>query len=48
MKRFHRGRNGIELLPENPDFQPIVVPPDCEDFSIEGIAVGLVRQHMLF
>lgn len=47
VKRFHRSRHGIELLPENPDFEPIVVPPDREDFSIEGIAVGLVRQHML-
>ena len=47
VKRFHRARHGIELLPENPDFQPIVVGPEREDFSIEGIAVGLVRQHML-
>ncbi|MEK8045837.1 transcriptional repressor LexA [Ideonella margarita] len=48
VKRFQRGRDGIELLPENPDFQPIVVSPDIEDFSIEGIAVGLVRQNLLF
>ncbi|KAB0583514.1 transcriptional repressor LexA [Ideonella dechloratans] len=47
VKRFHRGRHGIELLPENPDFQPIVVSPEVEDFQIEGIAVGLVRQNML-
>jgi repressor LexA len=47
VKRLHRSRSGIELLPENPDFQPIVVPNDTEDFFIEGIAVGLVRQHML-
>lgn len=47
VKRLHRGRSGIELLPENPDFQPIVVPNGSEDFSIEGLAVGLVRQHML-
>jgi repressor LexA len=47
VKRFHRGRHGVELLPENPDFQPIIVGPEREDFSIEGIAVGLVRQHML-
>lgn len=48
VKRFHRARSGIELLPENPDFQPIVVPPDTTDFFIEGIAVGLLRQNMLF
>ena len=47
VKRLHRNRNGIELLPENPEFQPILVPNGTEDFSIEGIAVGLVRQHML-
>ena len=27
VKRLKRGRHGIELLPENPDFQPIVVGP---------------------
>jgi len=48
VKRFQRTRHGIELLPENPDFQPIIVPPEREDFTIEGVAVGLVRQHMLF
>lgn len=48
VKRFRRTRTGIELLPENPEFQPIVVPLGDEEFSIEGIAVGLVRQHMLF
>ena len=47
VKRFKRSPDGIQLLPENPDFQPIVVGPEREDFSIEGIAVGLVRQHML-
>lgn len=48
VKRFRRTRSTIELLPENADFEPIVVPFGDEDFSIEGIAVGLVRQHMLF
>ena len=35
----------IELLPENPAFEPIIVPPGSEDFCIEGIGVGLIRQH---
>lgn len=48
VKRLQRTRHGIELLPENPDFQPIVVPTATEDFYIEGIAVGLLRQNMLF
>ena len=48
VKRFHRSRTGIELLPENTDFHPIHVPSGTEDFCIEGVAVGLVRQNMLF
>jgi repressor LexA len=48
VKRFQRGRHGIELLPENPDFKPILVPEGHPDFSIEGIAVGLVRQSLSF
>ncbi len=27
VKRFKRGRHGIELIPENPDFETIVVSP---------------------
>ena len=47
VKRFRRGRNGIELIPENPDFQTIVVPVGDVDFEIEGLAVGLIRNNML-
>lgn len=47
VKRLHKTRYGIELLPENPDFQPIVIPPDSEDFELEGLAVGLIRNNML-
>jgi repressor LexA len=47
VKRFHLsksgGRSQIELLPENPDFEPIIVRPDAEGFAIEGLAVGLIR-----
>lgn len=42
VKRFSRSGKRIELLPENPDFAPIIVGPD-DDFSLEGIAVGLIR-----
>jgi repressor LexA len=48
VKRLRRTRNTIELLPENPEFEPIIVPLGEVEFHIEGIAVGLVRQHMLF
>jgi repressor LexA len=47
VKRFRRqaGNGGmIELLPENPDFQPIVVDAHSEDFALEGIGIGLIRK----
>lgn len=47
VKRLRRSRNGIELLPENPDFDIIHVRPDQEDFQIEGLAVGLIRNTLL-
>jgi repressor LexA len=48
VKRLHRTRTTIELLPENPDFEPIIIAPGQCEFAIEGVAVGLVRQHMVF
>jgi repressor LexA len=36
-----------QLLPENPDFEPIIVNQTTNDFSIEGLAVGLIRPHGL-
>ena len=42
VKRLSRSGRRIELLPENPDFKPIIVGPE-DDFSLEGIAVGLIR-----
>jgi repressor LexA len=42
VKRFHRGKDRIRLLPRNPDYAPIVVAPDA-DFAIEGLYCGLVR-----
>ena len=47
VKRFRHTRTTIELLPENPDFQPIIVPFGDVDFELEGIAVGLVRNNMM-
>lgn len=42
VKRLQRTVTQIELLPENPDFKPIVIQPG-QDFSLEGIALGLIR-----
>ena len=47
VKRFRRGRHGIELIPENPDFETIVVSPDETQFELEGLAVGLIRNNMM-
>jgi repressor LexA len=44
--RFMRNKNIIELHPENPDYQTIVVEPG-EPFEIEGLAVGLIRNTMM-
>jgi repressor LexA len=46
VKRFKRNNNVIELHPENPDYQIIVVAPG-ESFEIEGLAVGLIRNTMM-
>lgn len=46
VKRFMRHKNVVELHPENPDYQTIVVEPG-DPFEIEGLAVGLIRNTML-
>jgi len=43
VKRYRRQGGLVRLLPENPDFQAIVVDPKREAFAIEGIAVGVIR-----
>ncbi len=43
VKRYRKTADRIELLPENPDFKVIEVHPGQENFSIEGLAVGLIR-----
>ena len=43
VKRIQRNRNTVELIAENPDFQPIIVDLKREPLEIEGIAVGVIR-----
>lgn len=43
VKRFKRDGKKIVLLPENPDFEPIVVDPSQDFLAIEGLAVGVIR-----
>lgn len=46
VKRFRRNKNVIELHPENPDYNTIIVNPG-DSFEIEGLAVGLIRNTMM-
>ncbi len=43
VKRLRRRGASIELLPENPEYAPIIVDARSEDFALEGIGVGLLR-----
>lgn len=43
VKRFQQRGNTVRLLPENPDFEPIVVDLTRQELVIEGIAVGVIR-----
>ena len=47
VKTFSRRGPVVELLPANPDFEPIVVDTRIEPLVIEGRAVGLIRNGAL-
>jgi len=36
----------VKLLPENPDYKPIVVDLRQTEFAIEGVSVGVIRQRL--
>jgi repressor LexA len=46
VKRLQRGRSKykLSLLPENPDYSPIEIDLRKDDFTIEGISVGVIRR----
>ncbi|GMG88164.1 transcriptional repressor LexA [Biformimicrobium ophioploci] len=46
VKRFQRkgGQAEVQLFPENEDFEVIKVDLREQDFAIEGLAVGVIRQ----
>jgi repressor LexA len=43
VKRLKRHGNIVELLPENSEFSPIIVDLRQQELSIEGLAVGVIR-----
>ncbi|MDP3583834.1 MAG: transcriptional repressor LexA [Thiobacillus sp.] len=43
VKRFQQRGHTVRLLPENPEFEPIVVDLKRQELVIEGIAVGVIR-----
>lgn len=45
VKRYEKQRNQVLLHPENDDYQPIQVDLQEQDFTIEGLYVGVVRRH---
>jgi repressor LexA len=43
VKRFRRQGNQVLLVPENPDFETILVDLKRDFFAIEGLGVGIIR-----
>ncbi|CUU25432.1 repressor LexA [Duffyella gerundensis] len=43
VKRLKKQGNTVQLLPENNDFQPIVIDLREQTLTIEGLAVGVIR-----
>lgn len=46
VKRYERTGKSVTLYPENEDFEPIQVKLDQDDFSIEGLYVGVIRRSL--
>ena len=43
VKRFKQQGNRVELIAEIPEFEPIIVDLRQQNFTIEGLAVGVIR-----
>ncbi len=46
VKRFRRRGNKVRLMPENPSFEPIEIDLREQALSIEGLAVGVIRNEV--
>lgn len=47
VKRFFKKGHVVQLMAENPDFEPIEVDLREDSFDIEGLAVGVIRAGTL-
>lgn len=47
VKRYKKLRNKVFLLPENEDFEPIEINLKKQELTIEGLAVGIIRNEGL-
>ena len=47
VKRFRRRGNIVRLIPENPDFSPIIVDLRRIALVIEGVGVGIIRNRKI-
>ena len=43
VKRFRRQASDVQLISENPEFPPITVDLKRDQFEVEGLAVGVIR-----
>ncbi|RUM49438.1 MAG: repressor LexA [Marinomonas sp.] len=44
VKRFEQKGREVRLIPENEEFNDIIVDLESEDFAIEGLSVGVIRR----
>ena len=48
VKRLRRRGHSVQLLAENPEFEPIELDLRTDELAIEGIAVGVIRNARAF
>lgn len=46
VKRFKQKGNIVELIAENEEFEPIIVDLSKQEFTIEGLAVGVIKKEI--
>jgi len=47
VKRYRQNGSLVSLLPENEDFEPIIVDLKIQNLVIEGVVVGVIRDGLL-